>query len=179
MGGATASPTPCASSPSCASSSTSWHLVNERILQSQLWCWWCFRRILSLTRRTCSEMGHGLKSQLWFWIILLIAHLFVIRRLWITATIFFGRLRSPVVPIDSFGRIQTIIDYPRGEDNIISRCSNLDFGQSIVLEYICKVSNGSIVWLIIWCAELAHLVMVDSRLYSHVDHYIQHLVCSW
>jgi hypothetical protein len=47
-----------------ASSSTSRHLVNERILQSQLRCSRCFCRILSLTRRTYSEMGDGLKSQL-------------------------------------------------------------------------------------------------------------------
>jgi hypothetical protein len=47
-----------------ASSSTSRHLVNERILQSQLRCSRCFCGILSLTRRTCSEMGDGLKSQL-------------------------------------------------------------------------------------------------------------------
>jgi hypothetical protein len=47
-----------------ASSSTSRHLVNERILQSQLRCSRCFCGILSLTRRTCSKMGDGLKSQL-------------------------------------------------------------------------------------------------------------------
>jgi hypothetical protein len=53
-----------ATTTSRASSSTSRHLVNERILQSQLRCSRCFCGILSLTRRTCSEMWDGLKSQL-------------------------------------------------------------------------------------------------------------------
>jgi hypothetical protein len=149
-----ASDTSCAFSPSRASSSTSQHLVNERILQSQLRCWRCFWRILSLTRRTYSEMGHGLKSQLWFWIVLLYAHLFIIRRVWIAAMILFWRLWRPIVPIDSFGRSRTVTDYPRGEDTIISGCSDMDFGQSIVCEYICRVSSGSVVWLIDWCAIL-------------------------
>jgi hypothetical protein len=33
--------------------------------------------------------------------------------------LFFGWLRSPVIPVDSFGRIRTVTDYPRGEDTII------------------------------------------------------------
>jgi hypothetical protein len=127
-----ASATPCAIGPSRVSSSRSRHLVNERILQSQLRCSRCFWRILSLTRRTCSEMGHSLKSQLWIWIILLIAHLFVNHWLRIAATISFGWLWSPVVLVDSFGQRPIVTDYPRGEDTIISGCSNLDFGQSIV-----------------------------------------------
>jgi hypothetical protein len=53
-----------ATATSRASSSTSRHLVNERILQSQLRCSRCFCGILLLTRRTCSEMWDGLKSQL-------------------------------------------------------------------------------------------------------------------
>jgi hypothetical protein len=53
-----------ATATSRASSSTSRHLVNERILQSQLRCSRCFCGILSLTRRTCSKMWDGLKSQL-------------------------------------------------------------------------------------------------------------------
>jgi hypothetical protein len=53
-----------ATATSYASSSTSRHLVNERILQSQLRCSRCFCGILSLIRRACSEMEDGLKSQL-------------------------------------------------------------------------------------------------------------------
>jgi hypothetical protein len=53
-----------ATATSRTSSSTSRHLVNERILQSQLRCSRCFCGILSLTRRPCSEMWDGLKSQL-------------------------------------------------------------------------------------------------------------------
>jgi hypothetical protein len=32
----------------------------------------------------------------------------------------------------SFGRRPIVTDYPRGKDTIILRCSNLDFGQSIM-----------------------------------------------
>ena len=124
-------------------------------------------------------MGHGLKSQLWFWIVLLITYFFVIRLLWTATTIFFGRLWSPFILVDSFRRIRIVTDYPQGKDTIILGCSNLDFEQSIAFKYICRVSNGSIEWLIVWCVELAHLVIVDNWVYSHVDHYIQHLVCSW
>ena len=120
--------TTCTIGPSHTSSSTSWYLVNEGIMQFQLRCSRCFLRILSLTRQTCSEMGHGLKNQLWIWIVLLIAYLFVNCWLWIAMSISFKQLRSPVILVGSFGRRPIVTNHPQGEDTIISGCSNLDFG---------------------------------------------------